>query len=127
MSSIDLLRIVFHFKPETICAMLGFKFRFYERPGVSEPTPSSLYTLTARLLEKNVFDINLMYSYVSEAQIQLPSFTPDPYRCSLRQTTSLSYAYTRTFRRNIWSWREVSKPSTSTCAYFHAFDLDCSN
>uniref|UniRef100_A0A4X2LDQ8 THO complex subunit 2 n=1 Tax=Vombatus ursinus TaxID=29139 RepID=A0A4X2LDQ8_VOMUR len=55
-------------EPETLCHILGFRFRFYQDP--NGETPSSLYRVVAILLQHNLTDLEDLYVLVSFTQIK---------------------------------------------------------
>uniref|UniRef100_A0A2K5EHX8 THO complex subunit 2 n=1 Tax=Aotus nancymaae TaxID=37293 RepID=A0A2K5EHX8_AOTNA len=50
-------------EPQTLCHILGFKFKFYQEP--NGETPSSLYRVAAVLLQFNLIDLDDLYVHVS--------------------------------------------------------------
>ncbi|XP_072483969.1 THO complex subunit 2-like [Notamacropus eugenii] len=53
-------------EPETLCHILGFRFKFYQDP--SGETPSSLYRVVAVLLQHNVTDLEAFYIHPHDKQ-----------------------------------------------------------
>ncbi|XP_068267883.1 THO complex subunit 2 isoform X1 [Nyctibius grandis] len=49
-------------EPQTLCHILGFKFKFYQDP--SGETPSSLYRVAAVLLQHNLIDLEDLYVHL---------------------------------------------------------------
>ncbi|XP_064422604.1 THO complex subunit 2 isoform X2 [Latimeria chalumnae] len=49
-------------EPQTLCHILGFKFKFYQEP--SEETPFSLYRVAAILLQHNLIDLEDLYVHL---------------------------------------------------------------
>lgn len=45
---------------------IGFKFRFYTRKESTQLTPTSLYQLTAKLIQKGIITVDDIYPHVSE-------------------------------------------------------------
>ncbi|KAM4818053.1 THO complex subunit 2 isoform 2-T2 [Thomomys bottae] len=52
-------------EPQTLCHILGFKFKFYQEP--SGETPSSLYRVAAVLLQFNLIDLDDLYVHLLPA------------------------------------------------------------
>ncbi|XP_059535246.1 THO complex subunit 2 isoform X10 [Myotis daubentonii] len=52
-------------EPQTLCHILGFKFKFYQEP--SGETPSSLYRVAAVLLQVNLIDLDDLYVHLLPA------------------------------------------------------------
>ncbi|KAH0510598.1 THO complex subunit 2 [Microtus ochrogaster] len=52
-------------EPQTLCHILGFKFKFYQEP--NGETPSSLYTVAAVLLQFNLIDLDDLYVHLLPA------------------------------------------------------------
>ena len=52
-------------EPQTLCHILGFKFKFYQEP-IGE-TPSSLYRVAAVLLQFNLIDLDDLYVHLLPA------------------------------------------------------------
>ncbi|XP_068813871.1 THO complex subunit 2 isoform X6 [Struthio camelus] len=53
-------------EPQTLCHILGFKFKFYQDP--SGETPSSLYRVAAVLLQHNLIDLEDLYVHPPDNQ-----------------------------------------------------------
>uniref|UniRef100_A0A8C3HLA7 THO complex subunit 2 n=1 Tax=Chrysemys picta bellii TaxID=8478 RepID=A0A8C3HLA7_CHRPI len=49
-------------EPQTLCHILGFKFKFYQEP--NGETPSSLYRVAAVLLQHNLIDLEDLYVHL---------------------------------------------------------------
>nr|XP_033800871.1 THO complex subunit 2 isoform X3 [Geotrypetes seraphini] len=49
-------------EPQTLCHILGFKFRFYQEP--NGETPSSLYRVAAILLQQNLIELEDLYVHL---------------------------------------------------------------
>ncbi|XP_073455534.1 THO complex subunit 2 [Aquarana catesbeiana] len=49
-------------EPQTLCHILGFKFKFYQEP--NGETPSSLYRVAAVLLQQNLIDLEDLYVHL---------------------------------------------------------------
>uniref|UniRef100_UPI00358DF603 THO complex subunit 2 isoform X2 n=1 Tax=Myxine glutinosa TaxID=7769 RepID=UPI00358DF603 len=49
-------------EPQTLCHILGFKFRYYREPG--RETPTSLYRVTALLLQHQLIDLEDLYVHL---------------------------------------------------------------
>ncbi|XP_040179868.1 THO complex subunit 2 [Rana temporaria] len=49
-------------EPQTLCHILGFKFKFYQEP--SGETPSSMYRVAAVLLQQNLIDLDDLYVHL---------------------------------------------------------------
>ncbi|XP_073497185.1 THO complex subunit 2 [Phyllobates terribilis] len=49
-------------EPQTLCHILGFKFKFYQEP--NGETPTSLYTVAAVLLQQNLIDLEDLYVHL---------------------------------------------------------------
>ncbi|XP_029463722.1 THO complex subunit 2 [Rhinatrema bivittatum] len=49
-------------EPQTLCHILGFKFRFYQEP--SGETPTSLYRVAAILLQHNLIELDDLYVHL---------------------------------------------------------------
>uniref|UniRef100_A0A2K6S519 THO complex subunit 2 n=1 Tax=Saimiri boliviensis boliviensis TaxID=39432 RepID=A0A2K6S519_SAIBB len=52
-------------EPQTLCHILGFKFKFYQEP--NGETPSSLYRVAAVLLQFNLIDLDDLYVHLLPA------------------------------------------------------------
>ena len=52
-------------EPQTLCHILGFKFKFYQAP--NGETPSSLYRAAAVLLQFNLIDLDDLYVHLLPA------------------------------------------------------------
>ncbi|XP_045708128.1 THO complex subunit 2 isoform X5 [Phyllostomus hastatus] len=52
-------------EPQTLCHILGFKFKFYQEP--NGETPSSLYRVAAVLLQVNLIDLDDLYVHLLPA------------------------------------------------------------
>uniref|UniRef100_A0A2K5CJY7 THO complex subunit 2 n=1 Tax=Aotus nancymaae TaxID=37293 RepID=A0A2K5CJY7_AOTNA len=52
-------------EPQTVCHILGFKFKFYQEP--NGETPSSLYRVSAVLLQFNLIDLDDLYVHLLPA------------------------------------------------------------
>ena len=57
------------YERETFCAMLGFKYRFYQREGgaTASETPPTLYKLTAALIHESFVSVQDVYPLVCSA------------------------------------------------------------
>ncbi|KAE8584287.1 hypothetical protein XENTR_v10020899 [Xenopus tropicalis] len=53
-------------EPQTLCHILGFKFKFYQEP--SGETPSSLYRVAAVLLQNNLIELEDLYVHLLPAE-----------------------------------------------------------
>ncbi|KAG8553731.1 hypothetical protein GDO81_003527 [Engystomops pustulosus] len=49
-------------EPQTLCHILGFKFKFYQEP--NGETPNSLYRIAAVLLQQNLIDLEDLYVHL---------------------------------------------------------------
>ncbi|XP_069468772.1 THO complex subunit 2 isoform X2 [Ambystoma mexicanum] len=49
-------------EPQTLCHILGFKFKFYQEP--NGETPTSLYRVAAVLLQHNLIDLDDLYTHL---------------------------------------------------------------
>nr|XP_021532123.1 LOW QUALITY PROTEIN: THO complex subunit 2 [Aotus nancymaae] len=77
-------------EPQTLCHILGFKFKFYQEP--NGETPSSLYRVAAVLLQFNLIDLDDLYVHL------LPADTSEHYGLNTNRANAEAKQLLETYR-----------------------------